>query len=52
MPRAGKRRAGNPGIFLLLSDDAKAARQSPPSGAPLLLEQFQDELCVLVGYRQ
>jgi hypothetical protein len=49
---AGKRRAGNWNEGLILTDTAKAARRSQPPGSPLLLEQFQDELRVLVGDRQ
>ena len=52
MPGAGKRRAGNWDEALILSDKAEAARRSPPPGSPLLLEQFQDQLRVLVGDRQ
>jgi hypothetical protein len=48
----GKRRAGNWDEALILSDKAKAAGRSPPPGSPSLLEQFQDQLRILVGDRQ
>src|ERR1700722_5906178 len=52
LPGAGKGRAGNWDEALILSDKAKAARRSPPPGSPSLLEQFQDQLRILVGDRQ